>query len=90
MPLYDYKCPSCGSQQEALKPLCQCNDIEECNKCGTVMDKIITLGHGGTHGDEAPWINDTNDALTSPYDRRITNRTEYKQRLKEKGVTPIG
>lgn len=53
------------------------------------MKRLITQGHGGTHGDEAAWIESTNVGLTGKHDAPVTNRTEWKKRMKEKGLSLI-
>ena len=45
MPFYDYKC-SCGNEQEEFQTMTDETEIK-CNKCGKVMSKTFSLGHGG-------------------------------------------
>ncbi len=99
MPNYDHECICCGHKKEVF--LC-INDLElpqTCVDCGGDMKRLITIGHGGVHGDvpisekdrHTNWIDTTNVGLTHKnpnhkYGRPITNRTELKQRMEEKGV----
>lgn len=65
-------------------------DVSVYCDCGGELVRLITQGHGGTHGDEAAWIASTNVALTHPRkDRPVTTRTEWRQRIKDKGLTPL-
>ena len=91
MPNYDYQCICCDEKKEFFLALSQLDNLQKCDFCGGDMKRLITQGHGGTHGDEAEWIRSTNIGLTHKnpnhkWGRPITNRTEYKQRMKEKGV----
>lgn len=43
MPLYDYSCPSCGSEKEVQHSMSEIGKIEvECNTCGTAMKKMLS------------------------------------------------
>lgn len=42
MPLYSYKCPSCSSRQDVLKPLSLLDREEPCQKCTTSMQRQIS------------------------------------------------
>jgi putative FmdB family regulatory protein len=89
MPTYDYRCPECGFTEEVFLKLHNLDRKITC-ECGTEMQRIISKGHGGTHGDEAPWIESTNVTLTSPGQEPIKTRKDYKERLKETGFVPTG
>jgi putative FmdB family regulatory protein len=90
MPTYPYICPNCNCHEDVFKSVKDIDTNEYCLECGITMKRIITKGHGGTHGDEAAWIRDTNIALDDGFSRPVTNRTELRQREKEKGVICIG
>ena len=91
MPNYTYKCTCCSNRFDRFLPLSKYKEPQTCPECQGDTKRIIVNGHGGTHGDEAPWIQSTNVALTHKnlnhkWGKPITNRTELKQRMKEKGV----
>ncbi|MGL4369707.1 MAG: FmdB family zinc ribbon protein [Spirochaetota bacterium] len=57
MPIYDYKCDSCGHQFEALQsmkdmPLC------ECEKCGKSVRKLFSSGTGIIFKGSGFYVND--------------------------------
>lgn len=87
MPEYNFSC-LCGHQFEVFLPISRYAEAQFCPNCGLLAKKIITSP--AVHGEESLWIRDTNTVLTSKFDKPITNRTEWKQRLKEKGLIPIG
>ncbi len=88
MPEYNYIC-LCGHRFEAFLPISQYTEAQFCSNCGLIAKKIIT-SPSAVHGEESSWIRDTNAVLTSKFDKPITNRTEWKQRLREKGLNPVG
>ena len=52
MPVYDYKCPSCGKQEDVMKKIDLSDRKEKC-ECGEVMEKQLhapavfwTIGEG--------------------------------------------
>ena len=94
MPNYAYICICCGHEFDIFLPLSRYKEPQSCSKCQGDAKRVISLGHGGTHGDEAPWIESTNLALTNPnpnheFGKRITNRTELKERMEAKGVVHL-
>lgn len=43
MPLYDYKCPSCGSEKEVQHMMSEIGKVEIiCESCGTQMKKMLS------------------------------------------------
>jgi len=44
MPLYDFKCPSCGTTIERQARVEKRDDPVECPHCGCVMKRMITGG----------------------------------------------
>lgn len=94
MPLYDYICTDCGHEFERFLPVERYKEPQSCLECQGPGKRIIVQGHGGTHGDEAAWIESTNVALTHKnpnheFGKRITNRTELKARMEAKGVVHL-
>jgi len=89
MPLNDYKC-DCGHTFEKFVPLSKFDEKVLCPECMFEAKRLITLGHGGAHGEEAAWINESNVAITSKHEKPVTTRKEWKQRLKDKGLSPVG
>lgn len=43
MPLYEYKCPSCGHEWEDLRRMSDENP--KCPKCGEPSEKQVSSGH---------------------------------------------
>jgi len=37
MPRYEYVCPKCGNETEAIKPMVEADTLEPCDVCGTIM-----------------------------------------------------
>jgi putative FmdB family regulatory protein len=46
MPFYDYKCTSCGKEQEEFHSMSDEPDVV-CKECGEPMKKTVNVGHGG-------------------------------------------
>lgn len=42
MPLYDYRCPHCGTAYEVFKPLAQLDRVESCITCETAMERQLS------------------------------------------------
>ena len=43
MPLYDYKCPACGSEKEVQHSMSEIGKIEvSCGSCGEQMRKMLS------------------------------------------------
>lgn len=43
MPLYDYRCPSCGAEQEVQHAMSEIGKIQvKCDQCGTTMKKMLS------------------------------------------------
>ena len=66
MPLYDFLCPNCGKEDERFLMVSECDTLQYCSKCKNLLDKIITLGHGGIwrKGDSVPWVRSVAKFLT--------------------------
>ncbi len=44
MPVYDYGCPSCGTQREVTHSISEIGKIHiDCEKCGTSMTKQLSM-----------------------------------------------
>jgi putative FmdB family regulatory protein len=41
MPIYVYKCPTCGNEEDVWKSRQEIHRREKCSKCTSVMDKLI-------------------------------------------------
>lgn len=45
MPLYDYKCPSCGIVEELVVALCDLDTPVACGTCGNLMKRLMSTPH---------------------------------------------
>ena len=43
MPIYEYRCPGCGHEQEAILPWTQCALEQTCGECGSVTKRRLSL-----------------------------------------------
>ena len=41
MPLYEYKCPRCGTKKEEYKPMSKSSEKVKCPKCNAEMKKYF-------------------------------------------------
>lgn len=90
MPTYDYQCQECQAVQEQFFKMADKPPSVPC-ACGGTATPIVSLGHGGVHGDEPVWLNDdVRMALQDPKERPIRSRTEWKRHLDKKGLVPVG
>jgi len=42
MPIYEYRCPKCGHEQEALLPWTQASLEQPCDNCGTITERRMS------------------------------------------------
>ncbi len=58
MPLYEYRCPSCGEKVEVLVRIGASTDAPRCPACGTAMEKqwspVAAHTKGSSGGCAAP------------------------------------
>lgn len=91
MPIYEYKCESCGQVMEEFFKL---EDRPERIRCCVCHEDsmLVPISFKGGIIDEMPaWLDrHVTDALCDPSEAPITTRSEWKRRLSEKGVIPIG
>ena len=89
MPVYDYECPWCGEQFEMIVPVKEYDCIQQCPKCGSTSERIITSGHGGIQCDsqtDVKWLPSACKNLLPDGHKPIETRGEYRRYLKEHGV----
>lgn len=43
MPIYEYRCPSCGNEQEVLLPISEAIVIQICSECGKPTERRMSL-----------------------------------------------
>lgn len=43
MPAYEYRCPGCEHEQEAILPWTQCAALQICTECGGVTERRMSL-----------------------------------------------
>jgi putative FmdB family regulatory protein len=89
MPLYEYKCRSCGKQTDAFFKVADKPEAIPC-ECGHMAGKILSPGL--VIGDDMPpWMRHEHvqGCVRNAFDRPITTRSEYKAHLKRKGIAEI-
>ncbi len=42
MPIYEYRCPKCGTDFELMRSMSQSNDPAPCPKCGAVSERLVS------------------------------------------------
>lgn len=85
MPLYSYKCLSCGNEFDEICKVKDRKQYASCPICGGKGDRIIVSGHGGVQTDTPAWIdNEVRVCLGEP----VQTRTELNRVLKEKNLEP--
>lgn len=55
MPIYIYKCPSCGATKEVRKPMSQFDSAELCDVDSFVMNRDIQAEHGHVQDTPGNW-----------------------------------
>lgn len=93
MPLYDFECMGCHQQVEVLRPITDDPEYLACNKCDSLMKKVILPGHGGIKCDsitDVPWLSSAVENLQPDHERKIETRGEYNQYLKERNIIAAG
>jgi len=43
MPIYEYRCPECGHEQEAILPVSEVTVVQLCSNCGKLTERRISL-----------------------------------------------
>lgn len=43
MPIYEYRCPECGHEQEAILPFSEATVVQLCSSCGKPTERRISL-----------------------------------------------
>lgn len=43
MPIYEYQCPECGHEQEAILPLSEVMIVQLCSGCGKPTERRISI-----------------------------------------------
>ena len=55
MPIYEFRCPSCGQTFELRRPLSRASDTAACPDCQTESERILSrvarVSRGGAEGD---------------------------------------
>jgi putative FmdB family regulatory protein len=71
MPIYEYKCKSCGREEELLVSLSEA-DGQQCPGCGKALERIMSAhgvgrSSGGNSGGESPCGGGSCAGGTCPY-----------------------
>lgn len=79
MPIYQTKCPKCGSEQEIYRSIAQIDDLPEC--CGVKVERMLC----------APMV----VADIQPYRSQLTgemimSRSQHRDHLKSHGCVEVG
>jgi len=94
MPLYDYCCHECEIITEKFHKMDVVLDVE-CPDCGAMMQKTITLGHGGIKVSDPSWIKDINgfindlEFVRDGKQEEITTRDQARKRIAELYADPF-
>lgn len=76
MPVYSYRCPSCGSAFDKFLPMARCGEGQICPECGKAAEKQIV----------APAVLDDLPGYSCPVTGRwIEGRRAHEQNLKATG-----
>lgn len=76
MPIYAYKCPSCGEKRDIVKPIAALDRRERCLSCPGVMDRQVV----------APMIRPDYAAYDCPITgERIEGRKAHEANLRKHG-----
>lgn len=43
MPIYEYRCPECGLEQEVILPFSQATVVQPCSNCGKPTERRLSL-----------------------------------------------
>jgi len=85
MPRYDYKCPKCGHIEEIVHPIKECDLTFKCEKCYTIMQRIIEAPHlEGSNVFPFYFRNCRYDKKKHPKGILINNRSELRKLCDEK------
>ena len=77
MPLYEFRCPTCGQQTEELRKMADAVAETPC-PCGGKMHRVYShTVQGDTHY----------DGLRSADGYDLSTRTKYRRHMKENGLT---
>lgn len=85
MPMYDYKCPTCGGRREVVVPIAQIDDPVECLKCGPPMLRQISAPR--VLGDYAPYQCPITGKLIEGRKAHRENLAQHGCRILEPGET---
>lgn len=60
MPIYEYRCPSCGKDFELMRPFSKADEPASCPQCGAAAEKLLsvfasTAGFGIKVPEKAPF-----------------------------------
>ena len=88
MPMYEYKCPTCGTCFERVHSMSESDIVELCPECSFVANKVPS---------HCNLITDTNFCGTGKYDGRvcenrddkIEGRKDWRHRLKKKQLREL-
>lgn len=53
MPMYDYRCATCGRKEERVLKIAELDQIQSCSNCGFAMNRLISAPY--VRGDYAPY-----------------------------------
>lgn len=95
MPLYEYKCPECGTHEEIYCRLSERPTQVPCPApgCSGFAHQIVAF-RGGLKTEHPNWLDDSvRWALQTEAERRkrpIQTRSDWERTLKEKNLVPVG
>ena len=88
--IYEYKCSTCGRNDERICKIDERDDSFLCRNCDELMERVPAFG-GSLICEHPAWLDHhVQGALQDPSDRRrITTRSEHDRYCKERGIAHL-
>lgn len=85
MPVYEYRCASCGKQFDKFVTLAGVDEGFTCEVCQKRCEKLISLP-ARPHVSSPEWLKDTNKAVVPPGGRQLETRQELAEHMKKNNM----
>lgn len=84
MPIYAYRCPNCEHRFEVYKSVRYINNIEHCEKCSTISNRVMSLTNFSG-------ADDWNTQHFSPaLGKWVKSNSELRREAKRRGLEEVG